>query len=132
MACPVEYVKAVTKIIPKATFFTRTQHEDELSAIRFKFFDIVKVEQVVNKTRADFEQGCRDYLNRPEFSLDNALKSGILNFKTQKYVLSRGKIYLSVAHEMKDLPMDGSVTVGPVLDDPALWRDQFHFLFYTS
>lgn len=130
--CSPDYLKQVAKIIPKSTFFSRTKDEAELAALRFQFFDVARLEQVVDKTRADFETAVREYLNDKSFSLDSEGKVTRLMFKAQKYVLSKGKIYLSLAHERADKPMDGSSTVAPVIDSPDLWRDFLHYLFYVG
>ncbi len=132
---PLDYVLKLKKVLQCLTFFTRTKDEAELSRIRFKFFDIVNVQQLPNKTRADFEKESAEYQNRPledvKIELDQLIKSGMLKFKTNKFVLSKGKMFLSLAHAAADIPMEGNNQIGTVLDDGEFWRDLNHWLVYV-
>lgn len=130
--CSPDYLRQVLKVLPKVTIFTRVKDEAELAALRFQFFDVVKIEQVLNKTREEFEKDCQTYLNDQQFVLDSAVKSGKLMFKAQKYVLSKEKIYLSLTQEKSDQPMNEASTVAPVIDDPLFWLDYHHYLFYLN
>ena len=129
-ATPRDYIAQVKKLIKQTTFFTRTTDEVLLARIRFTFFDVTNVEQVTYKTKADLEKAIREYLHQPDFSLDSALKSGTLKFKSQKYVLSKSKIYLSLAHERADVPMDSPGGDG-VIDSDDWVRDLNHYWLFT-
>lgn len=126
-----DYVKAVRKINPAALFFTREKDLAKVAAIRFRLFDITTVQHVTDKTRDDFVTAARDYLNDPNFTLDTGDKFPRLEFKTNKYVLSNGKIYLSLAHERAGLDKDaagGNV----VLDDDWFFHDQNQMMVYRT
>lgn len=126
---PVEYVATVRRLFPAATFFTREADAAKVAALRFRFFDVVPLQQSTDKTRADFEKAAREYMNDPAFSLDFVDKARRLEFKTNKYVLSNGKIYTSHAHEKADVPM-GSAGANAVRDEDVFWHDQNHWLTY--
>lgn len=128
---PVDYVIALKKLIPATTFFTRLTDPTALSALRFKFFDIVNIQQATDKTRNDFEKACREYTNDASFSLDAALKSGNMEFRSNKYVLSNGKIYLSHSHQKADIPV-GAVGGNRVIDEDVWFHDMNHFATYTT
>ena len=132
---PLDYIKSVKKTLQNLTFFSRTADLDELSRIRFKFFDIINVQHILNKTRADFEKESAEYQNIPlddaKKGLDSLLKDSRLRFHTNKFVLSQGKTYLSLAHAAADIPMEGDKRDGVVLDGPEFWRDINHFLVYA-
>jgi len=131
---PLDYVKSVKKTLQNLTFFSRTADLDELSRIRFKFFDIINVQHIPNKTRFDFEKESAEYQNRPledvKNELDSLLKSGNLKFKANKFVLSKGKTYLSLAHAISDIPMEGDKRDGVVIDSAEWFRDINHYLVY--
>lgn len=127
---PKEYVLAVKKLIRQHTFFSRTKNEEVLAKLRFAFFDVANIEQVTDRTKPDFEKAVREYTNNSGFSLDSELKLGTMVFKSQKYVLSKGKIYLSMAHEKADKPVD-SPEGNRVMDDEDWYRDTNHFFVYT-
>jgi hypothetical protein len=129
MDTPVDYVVVLKKIVPGATFFTRETDAARIADIRFKFFDIVTVQQHVDKTRGDFENAAREYSNDKSFSLDKMLQSGDTRFKSNKLVLSNGKVYPSLAHQEKDIPI-GAAGHDLVMDDVAWWRDMNHFMVY--
>lgn len=126
---PIDYVIALKKAVPNAAFFTRETDAARLADIRFRLFDIVTVQQHVDKTRADFEGAAREYLNDPAFSLDKMLQSGETRFKSNKLVISNGKVYASLAHEARDIPV-GAAGHDLLIDDPAWWRDLNHYLVY--
>lgn len=132
---PLDYIKGVKKILQNLTFFSRTLDTEELSRIRFKFFDVVSIQHIVNKTRADFERESAEYQNRPpddvKNELDSLLKDGKLRFKANKFVLSKGKTYLSLAHASADIPMEGDKREGTVLDDTEFFRDINHWMITT-
>jgi len=130
--CPASYIKEVNRLGFNYVFFSRTDSQEELAALRIKYFDVVQVQHIVNKTRADFEKGAQEYTNDPTFALDAALKLATMKFKTNKFVLSRGKIYLSLAHEKADLPIEGNNSVANVIDSPLFWLDQAHMLVFTE
>lgn len=128
---PVDYVITLKKVVPGAAFFTRETDAARIADIRFKFFDIVTIQQHVDKTKADFEGAAREYLNDPTFSLDNTLQSGDTRFKSNKLVLSNGKVYSSLAHEARDIAV-GADGHDRLIDDPAWWRDMNHYLVYRD
>ena len=132
---PLDYVRTVKKLLPNLTFFSRTPDLTELANLRFKFFDVVNIQHLPNKTRADFERESAEYQNRPledvKKDLDSLLKSGNLRFKANKFVLSNGKMFLSLAHANADIPMEGDKRDGVVLDDPEWMRDINHYLVYA-
>lgn len=128
---PTDYVVALKKIVPNTTFFTRETDAVKVAALRFKFFDIVTIQQATDKTRADFEKACQEYTNDPTFSLDTAIKSGKMEFKSQKYVLSRGKIYLSHAHEKADIAV-GAEGANSVRDEDVFYHDMNHWFVYST
>lgn len=126
-----DYVAAIRKIFPAATFFTRTTDHNKLAALRFALFDVVQIQHVEEKTRADFEGACWEYTNDPAFSLDYADKSRRLEFMSNKHVLSNGKVYLSHAHEKADIPL-GSEGANLARNEDVWTHDINHWLVYLT
>lgn len=129
-ATPPDYIRAVKKLVKQHTFFSRVRDAEQLAALRFTFFDVTTLEQVAYRTREDAENEMKAYLNDPTFSLDSRLKLGTLKFRSQKYVLSKSKMYLSLAHSNADVPLDGPGG-NEVLDNEDMWRDLNHLLIYS-
>lgn len=130
MECPLGYPPTVKRIIQNAAFFTRLADAAQVAALRYRFFDIVVIEQVLPSTLADYARESATYLNKP---LDTPPQIDRLYMRTNKLIMSRGQIYLTHAHEARSLPtlsIDAKETA--VIDDPALWRDLAHYLLYTK
>ncbi len=130
--CDPNYLKEVSRILPRGTFYSRSTDAVVLAALRFRYLDVVYIQQVINKNRDDFVTSAREYLNDPTFSLDLVDKVAKLRFKTNKFVLSREKIYLSHAHEKIDAPIKEGQSVDSVMDDPAFWIDYLHYFIYVN
>jgi hypothetical protein len=130
-ATPLDYVAAVKKLFPAATFFTRDPDLEKLAALRFKFFDVTTIQHVTDKTRADFIKAAQEYTNDPTFSLDTADKSRKMEFKTNKMILSNGKVYLSHAHEKADIPV-GAEGAHAARDEDVWYHDANHWMVYQS
>jgi len=123
--CPASYIKQIKAIFPGAVFFSRETHEDALSRLRFKFFDTCVIQQATEITKTHFLNMLAEYTNKPVDSLPQIDK---MEFKTNKFVLSKGKIYLSHAHANADIPISNGITVGKIIDSPEFWRDSMHLM----
>ena len=134
-----EYVAGVKTTIPKHAFFTKGKNEVELAAIRFRYFDICNVEVATDPTKEDYLAAALSYLNRedsPQNRLDLAGElshdRGNLQFRTKRYILSDGKIYLSYPHMHANQNIASlGHNVGGVIDSVDFWRDANHYtIFY--
>lgn len=112
--CLPSYISIVKSIVPRSVFFTRSRDSEAVSKLRFKYFDYCTIEQALDKTRDDFLNDVKSYLNYPIQKvlssdnleqLDKLVNLDRLVFKTNKPVISKGKIYPSHAHEAADLPI---------------------------
>ena len=88
------------------------------------------VEQANEATREDYLRESAKYLNEPEAkTLDRVAHLGTLEFKTNKYVISSGNLYLSHAHVAANQPTSGANTA-PIIDVPEFWQDMQHMMVY--
>lgn len=129
--CPSAYIANVNKIGLNRVFFTRSPDQKDVAGIRLKFFEHAMVQHIPNKTKQDFENSCKEYLHNKEFSVDKDIQLSMMKFKTNKFVLSRGKIYLSLAHEKADSSIENNSSIANVIDDPLFWVDQAHMLIFS-
>lgn len=128
--CPLDYILNVKRILANVVWFGRESDPERMSALRFHFFDVCVVEQVIVPTRDDYLRESAAYLNKP---LDKTAHLPILYLKTNKYIMSNGKIYLSYAHVAADQSItDLNVKTAQVIDSPALWQDLSHYLIYAD
>jgi hypothetical protein len=110
------YCKNLKKTGVKTVFFTR--HEGEkLKDLRFRALDLGLVEAI----------------KPTEKKLDPDQKADNLLFKTNKYLLSNGQIYLSHAHCLagKSTP-NFAQNAAEVIDSSDFWKDQSYFYIYQK
>lgn len=127
-----DYIKSIKTLIPKTTFFTKEKDEVKLAALRFRLFDVVNIEQVTELTRNDAVNWAKDYLNESEEKkLDITTQLCQAHVKSNKFLLSSGKVYLSYAHFKTQKSIENlNQNVADVIDDPEFWKDINHFYIY--
>lgn len=131
---PVGYADSIRALFPaNHAFYTRETDERKVADIRFRYFDHVTISVQRDLTRDDWVVAALGYLNRPdtpENRLDLTSQLGQTRFKTNKYVLTGGKVGLSYAHVAAGQFIDSLANnTAAVIDDPALWRDSQHMIF---
>jgi hypothetical protein len=125
-----EYIKILKSIGLKLQCFTLELDGDELSRKRLEFFDYCQIIKANHKTRDNFISDTRRYLNDPQFNLE--IKPSTW-FKSNKYLLARGKVYLSKFHYLMDLPTeDFSKNISQVPDHEEFWREQDYFYMFDQ
>lgn len=103
-----------------------TENQDSLNDLRFKFYDFGNIEIISRPTKKDFIELSRRYTNTDFKSDLNTLK-----LKTNKFIFSEGKVYLSQAHLEADKPNDPSQeNFAFVIDSPTFWKDLNHFYIF--
>lgn len=126
----VPYIKTLKSIGLKLQCFTLDLDGDELSRKRLEFFDYCQIIKVNHKTRDNFISDARRYLNDPHFNLE--IKPSTW-FKSNKFILARGKVYLSKFHYLADLPTeDFNKNVSQVPDHEEFWREQDYFYVFEQ
>jgi hypothetical protein len=126
----IPYLKALKSIGIKLQCFTLDLDGEELSKKRLEFFDHCQIIKVNHKTRDNFISDSRRYLNDPHFNLE--IKPSTW-FKSNKFLLARGKVYLSKFHYLADLPTeDFSKNVSQVPDHEEFWREQDYFYIFEQ
>lgn len=129
--CPATYVRTLKTQFPKTSFFSRLPAGDALDQLRFAFLDHTLIEQAVEQTREDYVRESAKYLNEdPAKTLDRMSQVAKLEFKTNKFVITRNTLFASYAHVKANLPLVDGKT-GAVLDDPEFWADLNHLNLYT-
>lgn len=126
----VKYVEALKRTGIKTAFYTRTRDDKRLADLRYKFFDYTVVEQFFEKTKEEFFNGASEFLNT---ELDKNLKMEETYFKSNKFLLSNGKIYLSSAHYFAEQPTESfDQNSGLVIDNDMFWLEQDNMLIYNK
>jgi hypothetical protein len=115
------YCKKLKSCGIKVIFFTR--HEGEkLNDVRFRMLDISLVESIKPT----------ELTESPEKILDKNETKGSLRFKTNKYLLSDGRIYLSHAHCLSGIGTPNfTMNDAEVIDNSDFWKDSSYFYLYS-
>jgi len=128
----IEYVASVKSTIKQSVFFTRERDEKKLSEIRLIYFpDICMVEQIKDTDKNDYLGAALNYLNRedtPENRIDLEKELEHTKFRTNKYLLSDGNCYLSLAHKKEGKTSNNlAENTGSLIDSADFFRDLNHF-----
>jgi len=136
-SCPKEYTSQVKTIINNSVFFTRSKDSEYVAKLRFHFFDYCVIEQISYPERKGFIIESASYLNNKEEELEKDLdilsKSDKLWFKSNKFILSNSKAYLSYSH--LDINRDIAnfdTRIAKVIDNEIFWRDINHYKIYEN
>jgi hypothetical protein len=124
------YIEKVKRAGIKMAAFSREKDEKKLADLRFKFYDNFYIEKYHEKTKEDFIESAEEYLNT---KLDKDIKISELRFKSNKFLLADGKIYLSKAHYLKGISVPSiKENVGEVIDSPDFWLEQDNMLIFKN
>lgn len=125
-----EYIKQIKSLGIKLVCFTYELDGDELSQKRLEFFDYCQILKIGEKSKENFVNDARRYLNDPSFEFTPGPNKW---FRSNKFVLARGKFYLSKFHFMADIPTeDFSKNVSQIIDHEEFWKEQDCFYFFEQ
>jgi Glycosyltransferase family 9 (heptosyltransferase) len=128
-----EYVANLKRLGVKLVLFTKETDEKKVADLRLKFLDVSLLEKIVDMTKDTFLDGAAQYLNEPKEKLDMILKFDKMHYKSNKYLFSNGKVYLSKADWVADKAVDANGEhVGVVIDSPDFWKEIVHFYVWQE
>lgn len=122
------WIKEFKKLGIKTMFSCSEKNPEKVAAMRLEYFDACFFDQFVPPTVEDLRKDAEKYLNKP---LDEQLKLDTLSFKSNKFLLSDNKVFLSKAHWKagKNTPTT-SHNSGQVIDDEEFWAEAAHFYIF--
>jgi hypothetical protein len=117
----------------KHRFVSDIQDEKELSELRFKFLELGMIEKITKRTKDNFWDESKQYLNF-ELDKDKSLsQDGNLWFRSNKFTLSEGKIFLSKSAWRRNLPTTSfENNIMTLIDDPEFWEDLDYFYIFKQ
>lgn len=135
-SCGLTYPTALKSVVPNSLFYTKEKDDKKVADLRYQFFDLCTIERVNDLTRDDYLSAALGYLNwAPERKAD--LESELaqtdtkLRFKSNKLILSDGKVHLSLAHwKAKQSVESIAHNTAAVIDSPDFWRELNHLTIY--
>lgn len=134
--CPIQYVSNLKNVVQNHSFFTKEQDEKKLANLRFHFFDVCSIEKVNDVTKEDYIKAALVYLNWKEdkrldiiSELDHT--NGKLRFKSNKYLLSGGHLFLSRAHWKAKIGVTSTTdNSGDVINNDDFFSDINHMTIF--
>lgn len=128
-----DWLKRVRRIGLQIGLFSTERDPVKLQQKRLNLYDVCApggFDQYLPLTREDFVREAGVYLNK---TLDTTFNPATLSFRTNSFVLSDNKLYLSEAHWRANRPTPTTdVNTDTVIDDPVFWSEFSHRLYYTT
>lgn len=126
-----EWLRKVKKLGFKWGVMAVEKDPEKIIKMRLDYYDALQptsFDLFVAPTLDDWKKEVEKYTQKP---LDNTIKLDTLFFKSNKFLLSEGKIYLSKAHWMAKKPTKSTDdNIGNVIDVPEFWEEASHFYIY--
>lgn len=120
-----EYVKNIKKITQNANFYTKSKDEKFVADIRFKFFDIANILHISESSKKTFFEKASLYLNKKVDSLEEFSN---IQFRSNKFILSEGKLYPSFAHFKSGISIESfDKNLIGIIDSDEFWKDLNNF-----
>lgn len=119
------YIRELRRTGIKNKVICREKDEKAIADLRLRFFDACpNIEFFSETTKEQFLKEVETYRNSP---LDSELKLDTLYYRSNKLLLSKGKVYSSKAGWRQDQPIPSpQQSVQRVFDTPEFW-EEFHF-----
>jgi len=130
-----EFVKNLKSAGIKYKLYNKTASQEEISSIRLTYFDIGNIERFSVKSYKNFVEESAEYQNTDYDLLLDILSSDNrkLLYRSNKYLLSNGNIYLSKAAWIANQPVQGfEHNIQEVIPDPVFWEEIPHFYIFRE
>lgn len=123
-----EWIKGLKRLGLPVAFFSSETDPDKLARLRLDLYDVCLFDHYVAPTRADFVKGVETYTNGP-VDMDSIMTR--IEFRTNRLLLSDGKVYLSEAHWRSARPTaNPNQRTDSVIDEALFWESQSHIYAY--
>lgn len=131
----IPFVKAIKSAGIRYQLYNKGKSETQLSELRLAYFDIGVIQMYSLKGYRNFIEECSEYLNITTEDVADLLSSNgkPLLYRSNKFILSKGKIYISKAGYLKDLPIpDFNVNIQELINDDTFWEEIPHFYIFRD
>lgn len=126
----IEWVKSLKRIGIPAIYFSFEKDEKKIKEMRLNFFDYCFFDVFSFPKKENFINGSESYLNN---KFDNSLKLDELKYKSNKLILSNGKIFISYFDYKNNKSVENlENNISNVSDTDEFWKEQNYFYIYKS
>lgn len=118
-----EWIKKVKKLGVQCGIMAVEKDDAKVLKMRLDYYDalLTGFDRYVPPTVEDWRKEVERYTQKP---LPPDTKLDTLTFKTNNFILSEGKVYLSKAHwEAKQPAASTDANTGTVIDTPSFWEE---------
>lgn len=124
----INYIKQLKAVGIQTRMFTKEKDLQKISDLRLKFFDICLIDRMEDKTKQNFIDDAAKYLNK---DLDKDQKFPIMKYRSNKFIISDGKIFTSKAAWKANISVKNfEENICDVIDNEDFWCDyQFYYFF---
>lgn len=124
-----EWISAAKKTGIPFMWVSKEKDEKKLSEMRLKLFDTVLFDKMEEYNFQLLTKGVENYLNS---QLDIKANLPKIFFKTNRFLLSGGRQYLSKAHWKVDCSSPWGINEGSIIDNEEFWAEGLnHWYFLT-
>jgi hypothetical protein len=129
-----DWIKKVKRLGVQCGVMAVEKDDTKVQQMRLDYYDALQptgFDRFVAPTLDDWKKDVEKYTQKP---LDPAIKLETLSFKTNKFILSNGKVYLSKAHWQAGIAAASTdANTGTVIDSPAFWEEAVaHFYIFKQ
>lgn len=128
-----DWIKQVRKLGIKCALMAAEKNDEKVKNMRLDYYDATQptgFDRFLPPTIEDFKKEVEKYTQKP---LDQMIKLEDLFFRTNKFILSNGKVYLSKAHWKAGISAENTEqNTGKVIDSSDFWEEQAHFYIYNE
>ena len=127
-----DWIKKVKRLGVQCAVMATEKDDAKVQQMRLDYYDALQptgFDRFIPATLDDWKAEVAKYIQKP---LDPETKLDTLSFKTNKFILSNGKVYLSLAHWRAGVAAANTdANTGTVIDSPDFWIDAaMHFYIF--
>lgn len=120
----IEYIKLLKSNGLNIKIISEEPDDKKLSELRFKYFEVCTIEKIKFKTKDDFVSESEKYLNYPIDKNVSINQDKSYYLKSNKFILSQGKIYPSKWSFKNQKNIDSfENNVLSLVDDDLIWEE---------
>lgn len=126
-----DWIRKVRRLGIKCAIMAVEKDDAKVQQMRLDYYDVLQptgFDRFVPPTLGDWKKETEKYTQKP---LDPAIKIDSLSFKTNKFILSNGKVYLSQAHWKAGVAAASTNdNTGTVIDNNDFWAEAAHVYIF--
>lgn len=129
-----DWIRKVRRLGVRCAFMAVEKDDAKVQQMRLDYYDVLQptgFDRFIPPTLDDWKKDVAKYTNAP---YDETTKVEELSFRTNTFILSDGKVYLSKAHWLAGTPTQSiEHNEGKVIDVPAYWEEAVghHYIYRT-